>query len=164
MVDLRLKAYGAAASVFAVDRITKWFIENHVSFLDTFRVIPGFFDIVHSENRGVAFGLFNDSVSEWRTSLLVLFSLLAVVVVAVLLWSAERLDRWSLAGLALILGGAAGNVFDRIVWGRVTDFLEFYIGAYHWPTFNLADSAIVIGSGLLLIEVLRPKRQTANVP
>jgi signal peptidase II len=66
--------------------------------------------------------------------------------------------------LSLILGGAAGNVFDRILWGRVTDFLEFYIGDYHWPTFNLADSAIVIGSGLLLLELLRPKRQAANVP
>jgi signal peptidase II len=93
-----------------------------------------------------------------------LFSLAAVAIVAVILWNAERLDRLSLAGFSLILGGAAGNVFDRLVWGRVTDFLELYVGDYHWPTFNIADSAIVIGSGLLLIELLRPKRQVANVP
>ena len=91
-------------------------------------------------------------------------SLAAVVLVAAMLWSAQRLDRYSLWGFALILGGAAGNVFDRIVWGRVTDFLDFYIGDYHWPTFNVADSAIVIGSGLLLLDLLRPKRQAANVP
>jgi signal peptidase II len=164
MHDLRLKAYTAAAAVFAVDRFTKWLVETRVSFVDTYRVIPGFFDIVHSQNRGVAFSLFNDSVSEWRTPLLLLFSLAAVVVVAVILWNAERLDRLSLAGFSLILGGAAGNVFDRALWGQVTDFLEFYLGDYHWPTFNIADSAIVIGSGLLLLELLRPKRQAANVP
>ena len=164
MLDLRFKAYGAAAAVFAFDRFTKWIVETRISFIDTHRVIPGFFDIVHSQNRGVAFGLFNDGVSEWRTPLLLLFSLAAVVIVAVILWNAERLDRLSLAGFSLILGGAAGNVFDRLVWGRVTDFLEFYVGDYHWPTFNIADSAIVIGSGLLLIELLRPKRQVANVP
>jgi signal peptidase II len=164
MADVRLKAYGAAAVVFLIDRLTKWLIETHVSFVDTFRVIPGFFDIVHSQNRGVAFGIFSDSSSEWRTLLLVLFSIAAVLVVAWILWSADRLDRFSLAGFALILGGAAGNVFDRIVWGRVTDFLEFYVGDYHWPTFNMADSAIVIGSALLLIDLLRPKRQAANVP
>jgi signal peptidase II len=81
-----------------------------------------------------------------------------------MLWRPDRLDRTSRWGLSLILGGAAGNVFDRIAWGQVTDFLEFYIGSHHWPTFNVADSAIVIGSGLLVLELLRPKRQAANVP
>lgn len=165
MVGVRLKAYSIAAGVFLLDRLTKWVIETHVSFLDTLRIIPGFFDIVHTENRGVAFSLFNDSTSEWRTSLLVLFSMAAVVLVGGFIFRrAERLDRYSLAGFALILGGALGNVFDRIVWGRVTDFLDFYIGSYHWPAFNVADSAIVVGSVLLLIEVLWPGRQAANVP
>jgi signal peptidase II len=164
MNDLRLKAYGTAAAVFVLDRFSKWLIESHLSFTDTFRIIPGFFDIVHSENRGVAFGLFNDGATNWSTGLLSLFALIAVLVIAALLWNGARLDRLSLAGLSLILGGAAGNLFDRIVWGHVTDFLEFYLGDYHWPTFNVADSAIVIGSGLLLIELLRAKRQTANVP
>ena len=161
--DARWKAYGAAAAVFALDRITKLVIEARVSFTDTYRVIPGFFDIVRSENRGVAFGLFNDSTSEWRTWLLVAASLAAVALVSVLLWRAERLDRLTMWGFALILGGAAGNVYDRIVWGQVTDFLLFYIGSYQWPAFNAADSAIVIGSGLLLADMLRPKRQAANV-
>jgi signal peptidase II len=163
MVDVRLKAYGAAAAVFALDRISKLIIESRVSFIDTYKVIPGFFDIVHSQNRGVAFGIFNDSTSEWRTTLLVIASIAAVIMVSVMLWSAKKLDAFSLWGFALILGGAAGNVFDRIVWGRVTDFLLFYIGQYQWPTFNLADSAIVVGSGLLILDLLRQKRQAANV-
>jgi signal peptidase II len=160
----RLIAYGAAAAVFALDRLTKRIIEARVSFADTCQVIPGFFNIVHSENRGVAFGLLNDSTWEWRTTLLVALSIVAVVVVSIMLWNPRRLDRLTLAGLALILGGAAGNVFDRILWGRVTDFLDFCIGQYHWPAFNAADSAIVIGSGLLLLDLIRPKRQAANVP
>ena len=164
MDDPRVKAYGLAALVFALDRLTKWVVESRVSAMDTFHVIPGFFDIVHSQNRGVAFGIFNDSTSEWRTALLVLLSAAAVVFISVMLWKPAKLDRLSIFGLALILGGAAGNVFDRVMWGRVTDFLELYIGDYHWPTFNVADSAIVIGSGLLILDMLRPKRQAANVP
>src|SRR5215831_8296756 len=109
MVDVRVKAYGAAAGIFVLDRLTKLFIEKHLSFIDTYKVIPGFFDIVRSQNRGVAFGIFNDSNSEWRTTLLVLASMAAVVVVSVMLWNARKLDRWSLWGFALILGGAAGN-------------------------------------------------------
>jgi signal peptidase II len=164
MLDLRLKAYCAAAAIFAVDRLTKWLIETRVSFLDTLRIIPGFFDIVHAQNRGIAFSLFSDSSAEWRTFILPLFAMAAVIVVAGIIWRAERLDRYSLAGFTLILGGAAGNLFDRVLWGRVTDFLDVYVGGYHWPTFNVADSAVVIGSGLLLLELLRPKRQAANVP
>ena len=91
-------------------------------------------------------------------------AIVAVIFVIVFLWRARHIDAAMLWGLALILGGAAGNAFDRIVSGRVTDFLEFYIGVYHWPTFNVADSAIVIGSGLLLLDMLLSKRQAANVP
>src|ERR1039457_1997315 len=137
MADLRVKAYGTAAAILALDRLTKWWIERHVTFLDSYRIIPGFFDIIHSENRGVAFGLFNNSTSQWRTTLLILG--------------------------ALVLGGAAGNLLDRILWGRVTDCLLFYAGQYQWPAFNLAHSAVVIGSGLLVIDLIRPKRRTANV-
>jgi signal peptidase II len=163
MADLRVKAFGIAAAVLALDRLSKWIIESRVSFSETYKVIPGFFDIVNSQNRGVAFGILNDSTSEWRTMLLIVASIAAVIVVSVVLWNGRRMDRLFLWGLALILGGAAGNVLDRIVWGRVTDFLLFYLGEYQWPAFNVADSAIVIGSGLLLLDQFRPKRQAANV-
>ena len=105
MNDLRYKAYAVAGGVFALDRLTKWIIDSRVSFTDTYRIIPGFFEIVRSQNRGVAFGIFNDSNSEWRTTLLVVASLVAVVVVSAMLWNARRLDRTAMWGLALILGG-----------------------------------------------------------
>lgn len=162
MIDNRWKAYGLSAIVFAADRLTKSFIDAHVSPFDVHPVIPGFFDIVHSQNRGAAFGLLNNSNSPWRTVLLVVFAAAALILVAGLLWRTSRLDRWTAMGLALVFGGAAGNLFDRIVWGSVTDFLEFYIRDWHWPTFNVADSCVVIGSGLLLLELLRPKRQPAG--
>ncbi|HUB32928.1 MAG TPA: signal peptidase II [Bryobacteraceae bacterium] len=156
--------FAIAALIFGLDRLTKWLIETRVGFFDTYKIIPGFFDIVRSANRGVAFGIFNDSNSEWRTKLLILGTVAACVAVSAMLWKAERLDRSALWGLALILGGAAGNLFDRTVFGRVTDFLLLYIGSYQWPTFNIADSAIVIGSGLLILDQLRGKRrQTAHV-
>ena len=163
MADLRVKAYGAAGAVFVLDRITKWLIEARVSDSDVYRVIPGVFEIIHSENRGVAFGIFNDSTFEWRTTLLVVVSVAAVIAVSVILWNPQKLDRASLWSLALVLGGAAGNVFDRIVSGRVTDFLQVYLGSYPWPTFNVADSAIVIGSLMLLFSQLKPRRHATHV-
>src|SRR5581483_9703781 len=137
-MDLRLKAYGVSAGVFALDRLTKWFVDRHVSFFDTYPVIPGFFDIVRSQNRGVAFGIFNDSTSEWRTTLLIVAALAAVGLVGSMLWKARTLDRYSVWGFSLILGGAAGNLFDRAVSGHVTDFLLLYVGSFQWPTFNVA--------------------------
>jgi signal peptidase II len=164
MVDRRLKAYGTAAAVLAVDRITKWIVESTLTAFDTVRVIPGLFNIVRSENRGMAFGILNDSTNEWRTTLLIVLSAAAVVFVAAMLWNPRQLERATFWGLSLILGGAAGNVLDRAAWGRVTDFLDFYLGEHHWHTFNVADSAIVIGSGLLLLDLLWPKKQAVNVP
>ena len=157
-----LAYYGLAAIVFALDRITKRIIEAHVSVLDTHPVIPGFFDIVHARNRGAAFSMFADSTSPWRPFFLIGLSIAALILVAGILRNASRLDRPTAIGLSLILGGALGNVFDRIVSGAVTDFLDFYIGNLHWPAFNVADSAIVIGSCLLLLSLLRPKQQTAG--
>jgi signal peptidase II len=163
MGEARWKAYGAAALVFGLDRATKRLVEGRVSFTDEFRVIPGLFSIIHSENRGVAFGILHDSGGEWRTALLVLASLAAVVVVSFILWRPERLDRASFWGLALVLGGAAGNLMDRAISGRVTDFLLFYLGSYQWPAFNVADSSIVAGSALLILDLLLTKRRTAHV-
>jgi signal peptidase II len=164
MAEARLKAYAAATAVFGLDRLTKAIVEQRVSESASYRVIPGFFDIVHSENRGVAFGIFNDSAVEWWSLALIVVAVVAVVFVGVYLWRERQIDTATLWGLALIMGGAAGNAFDRIVSGRVTDFLDFYIGNYHWPTFNVADSGVVVGSGLLLLDMLLSKRQAANVP
>ena len=158
----RLMLYGLAGVVFSIDRFTKWIIETRLDRLDSRVVIPGFFEIVHSENSGAAFGLFADSTSEWRAVLLIGFSVVALIALAVMLWRSSRLDRKTAIALALILGGAMGNVFDRIRVDKVTDFLLFYIGSYQWPAFNAADTAIVIGSGLLLLDFVKLKRQPAQ--
>jgi signal peptidase II len=157
-----LTPYALASIVFALDRITKRIIESLMSVFDTYTVIPGFFDLVHARNRGAAFSMFADSTSPWRPFFLIGLSLAALILVAGILRKASNLDKPTAIGLSLILGGALGNVFDRIVSGAVTDFLDFYVGALHWPAFNVADSAIVIGSGLLLLSLLRPKQQPAG--
>lgn len=158
----RWSAFAIAAAVFALDRLTKWMIETRVSAFDTHDVIPGFFAIVHSQNRGAAFGILADSSSEWRTLLLVLLSGAALIFVAAMLWRGRDMDRYTLWGLTLILGGALGNVFDRATRGTVTDFLLLYAGDYQWPAFNVADTAITIGSGLLLLELLKPRKAPAQ--
>jgi signal peptidase II len=162
MADRRILAYLVAGSVIALDRISKWAVEARLSFFDTYKVIPGFFEIVRSENRGVAFGILDASNAGWRTPLLIALSAAAVIAIGAMVWKTERLSRASLWGFGLILGGAAGNLFDRAVAGRVTDFLLVYIGSYQWPTFNIADSAIDIGAAVLLIELIRSKRQAVN--
>jgi signal peptidase II len=165
MVDARLKSFALAVGVLGLDRLTKWLVERDVSLSADYKIIPGLFDIVHSENRGVAFGVFNDSESQWRTLLLIALSIAAVIWVSVMLWRAKRPDGLLCLAFALVLGGAAGNLFDRLVAGRVTDFLLFYIGEYQWPSFNVADSAIVIGCGLLILDQRRGRhtvRQTRS--
>jgi signal peptidase II len=155
----RLLAFTLSALVFAADRVTKLWIETHISMLDVHAVIPGFFNIVHTRNRGAAFSLFSESASAWRGFLLIGVSVAAMVLIAGMLWNAARLEWATRAGLGLIFGGASGNLFDRVATGTVTDFLDFYVGSLHWPAFNLADSAIVAGSGLLLLDLLKPKRK-----
>ena len=153
-----------AVLVIALDRFTKWTIARHVSLHDSIPVIPGFFRITHIENRGAAFGLFSESPSEWKIGLLVLFSLIALLIVSTLLWKNSHSLSTTGIGLSLILGGAIGNLWDRLVSGHVVDFLLFYIGQYQWPAFNVADSAIVVGAGLLVFEILftkSPSEKTA---
>jgi signal peptidase II len=146
-----------ALLVVLLDRASKWAVAKNISLHDGIQVIPGFFRITHVENRGAAFGLFADSPGEWKIAMLVLFSIVALIVVTALLWRNSHAMTSTGIGLALILGGAVGNLWDRVLNGRVVDFLLFYIGQYQWPAFNVADSAIVCGAGLLVIEILFAK-------
>ena len=157
----RALLFALAAGVFALDRWTKWLIETRFSPFDVKVVVPGFLNLVSSKNPGVAFGMFAESASRYRTAVLIAFSLGAVAVLAGMLWRVNRLDRRTAAGLALIFGGAMGNVFDRVRSGTVTDFLDFYIGSLHWYTFNVADSAICVGAGLLLLAMMKPANHAA---
>lgn len=149
-----------ALFVFALDRWTKHLVETRLAPYESHVVIPGFFDIVRSENTGVAFGLFTNAESQYKVALLIVFSIGALLMLAWLLWrnradSQSRREPYSDLAIALIFGGALGNVFDRIRFGSVTDFLDFYAGSYHWYTFNVADTSISIGAGLLLLGMLR---------
>jgi signal peptidase II len=159
----RIVAFIVALGVFALDRWSKWLVETQLNGYDTKTVIPGFFNIVRSENPGVAFGIFSEGPTHSRTLILVVFSVLAVLLLAAMLWRIDRLDAPSASGLALIFGGAMGNVFDRVHVGRVTDFLDFYFGSYHWYTFNIADASICTGAGLLILSMLLTPRQPARV-
>jgi signal peptidase II len=162
----RLLAYLPAAVLFLLDRVTKRLIETGVSPFETRVVIPHFFNIVHTRNQGAAFGMLADASSAWRTFVLVAVSGVVLILVAGFLWrvstpgaAGSRTLRWA---LSLVLGGALGNLYDRIVCGgMVTDFLEFYVSEFHWPTFNVADSAITVGA-LLLLADLWVAHQTAK--
>jgi len=160
----RLVAFGIAATVFLLDRVTKGIIRSHVSPWDTYEVIPGAFNIIHAENRGAAFGMLSNADSEWRTFLLVGLTMLVLALVASVLWqpAATGHGRALKVGLALVFGGALGNLFDRVVRGTVTDFLDFYLGRYHWPAFNVADTAITVGAGLLLLDLWTSRRRAAE--
>ncbi len=144
-----------AFAVLLLDRITKWAIAQTISLEDAVNIIPGFFRLTHLENTGAAFSLFADSPSPFRTTLLIAFSVAALAVVSVLLWKDRSVFHSGTLALSLILGGAVGNLWDSVSDGKVTDFLDFYIGAHHWPPFNVADSAIVVGALLLFLRMVR---------
>jgi signal peptidase II len=146
--------------IIALDRITKIAVARAIPLGDAHVIIPKVFRITHVLNTGAAFSLFGDSGSPERVRwLLVGFSLLAAVIVAVVLVRMGRRITATTFGLALILGGAIGNAYDRIRTGAVIDFFEFHIVHYHWPDFNVADSAIVCGGILLVLHSLMAPRE-----
>ena len=143
-----------ALIVILLDRWTKHIVAQRISLYSHIQIIPGFFRLTHTENTGAAFSLFADSTAPWKTGLLIAFSIVALLVVSVLLWKNNHTHIATGIGLSLIMGGAVGNLWDRLARGRVVDFLLFYVKRYQWPVFNLADSAIVVGAGLLVVEIL----------
>jgi signal peptidase II len=149
-----------ALIVVVLDRWTKHLVAQRISLYSHIQVIPGFFRLTHTENTGAAFSLFADSSGPWKTMLLIGFSVIALAVVSYLLWKNNHAHMVTGIGLSLIMGGALGNLWDRVARGRVVDFLLFYVKRYQWPVFNLADSAIVVGAGLLVIEILFAKTHT----
>lgn len=156
--DARIWLYLIAVLSILLDRVSKIWITHHVAMGGGIPVIPKVFRISHVLNFGAAFSLFGDSASPLKVRYgLIAFSVIAIVIVAISIWRIGK--EWTPAGigLGLILGGAIGNLYDRAVLHYVIDFLEVHIGSYHWPDFNLADSFICIGAGLLMIEILWPR-------
>jgi len=130
--------------VFA-DQLTKAWVLRAISPYEVIPVVPGLLNLIHVQNPGGAFGLFAAAGSQWRLLFFIVFSLLAVLMLLYLYRSTPAAYKWLLTGFALVVGGAAGNLVDRLRLGQVIDFIDFYLGKRHWPAFNIADSAITIG-------------------
>ena len=169
----RLFPFLIAVIVVALDRLTKGIIKAHISAFDSITVIPGLLNIVHTENPGIAFGMLSTASGAWRDVLLIGFSAVVLVAIATMLLRTGGSQNTLLragnallrAGLGFILGGAFGNLYDRIVNGTVTDFVEAHAGQHYFPAFNVADSAITVGACLLLLDMWWAKeRRVSHVP
>ncbi len=139
----------AALLVAGLDQASKWWIVTGVMAPERIIEVTPFFNIVMVWNRGITFGLFGDQPAAMRW-VLALVSLIVVVILAV--WMFRAASVWVVVALGAVIGGALGNVVDRIAYGAVADFLDFHVGLWHWPAFNLADSAIVLGVVVLMLD------------
>ena len=150
---------GLAVAIVVLDQATKWWLllimkQNNGRFIE----VAGFFDIVLVWNRGVSFGMFNNDAGLNG----LLFSLLAaVIVVALLVWLRRAASVLIGIAIGLVVGGAVGNVIDRLRLGAVIDFLDFHLGSWHWPAFNVADAAICVGVGLMIVDGLLTRREAS---
>jgi len=151
---LRISMLVIAMLVFAGDRLTKAWVAKRIPDHAVIPVLPGFFNLIHTTNAGAAFGLFSESPAAWKTAVLIVVSVLLLLSVLIIGLRMGRPHWGTGVGLALILGGALSNLYDRIRVGEVVDFLDFYFRSYHWATFNLADSCIVVGAGILVVQVM----------
>jgi signal peptidase II len=146
-----------ALAILVLDQWSKWMVELHLPYLTSQPVIPGMLDFTHVRNTGVAFGMFAAHGDAVRTWALTVVGLLALGIVGVYFWRVPARERQLLAALSLVLGGAVGNLIDRVQAGAVTDFIDFYVGSWHWHTFNVADSAITMGLLVMVWDALRPR-------
>ena len=151
----RLPYLVLVATILVLDRWTKALIQKRFDLNESISVIDGFFNITYVRNTGVAFGIFDPLSLPAKSVVLSVFTAFAAVVVITYSVRSPLRNRLLQFALALILGGALGNLFDRVAYGYVVDFLEFYVRAYHWPSFNVADSTISIGVVLLALEIIR---------
>ncbi len=143
-----------ALTVVVLDQWTKWLVEVHLPRGAAEPIVPGFLNLVHVKNTGVAFGLFasEGGSTSWALTLL---GLAALAAVGLYFRFTPPHDRLLLTALGAVAGGAVGNLLDRVMAGSVTDFVDVYAGSYHWPAFNVADSAITLGIGLMVLDVFR---------
>lgn len=143
-----------ALSIVGLDQITKYIVLTNIEIYTSNPVISGFFNLVHTRNRGMAFGIFNRPGTDLGYYLLLSATFMAVILLLFWFSRLKQEERVLVPGLSLILGGAIGNLIDRIRLREVVDFLDFYIGSYHWPAFNIADSAITVGTFWIVLSLL----------
>ncbi|MDK9707676.1 MAG: signal peptidase II [Desulforhopalus sp.] len=138
-------------SAIVLDQLTKAWVIGYLRLYESVEIIPGFFNLVYVTNTGAAFSMLANFDSPWRHYFFLGIGLIALIGLTVAYWKLRKVSRYYSLALALIAGGAAGNLIDRVRFGAVIDFLDFYVGRYHWPAFNVADSAICVGAGLFLV-------------
>jgi signal peptidase II len=144
-------------SVVAIDQITKNYVGSSIAFHDSFPVIKGFFNITHIRNPGAAFGFLSGAPVVFRHLFFISVSIIAILILLGIIIKNKAKEAILIFSLSLILSGAVGNFIDRLRFGEVTDFLDFYIASWHWPAFNIADSAISIGGIILAFEIIRKR-------
>ncbi|MGA1794235.1 MAG: signal peptidase II [bacterium] len=149
---IHLWVAGIFSSILILDQVTKYLVRLLMHPCMNISIIPGFFDLTYVMNRGGAFGMMSTLPSFLRVIIFIGFSLIAIAALVVVYWKSYSAPSVRIA-IAFLLGGAVGNLVDRLRWGMVVDFLDFYVGKYHWPAFNVADSAICIGLGLVILNL-----------
>jgi signal peptidase II len=157
----RLPYLALVVVILILDRWTKWLVDTTLSMNQTISVIDGLLNITYVPNTGIAFGILNSASLPAKAALFSVFAGGAAIGVVIYSLRSPVGRRLLQTGLALILAGALGNVYDRLKYGYVIDFLEFYWHSYSWPSFNVADSAISVGVALLAIEILRNDSSSA---
>jgi len=158
---LRLAWALGSVAALALDQATKGLVRARMPLHESIPVVPGLFHLTHVTNRGALFGMLHDLPDPWRATIFTSVPLLAI---GLILWFQVRTpaaDHLAQGGLALILAGAVGNLADRLRFGQVTDFLDVFVGAHHWPAFNVADASICVGVALLMLDLLRHGRRPA---
>ena len=149
---------GIAMAILVADQLTKWWVLLQFEGLsERGRVVTGFFNLVLVWNRGVSFGLFNNAA---RLNAIVFSALAVAIVLALLIWLWRVRQTLIGAAIGLVVGGAIGNVIDRLRFGAVVDFLDFHAAGWHWPAFNVADAAICVGVALMALDGLLARRET----
>ena len=147
------------ASIVAADQVTKLLVDRWMPLHHSIPVIEGFFNLTYIRNTGAAFGIFAGSAAAFRLPFLIIFSLIAIGFVVTMIRRLPDDQTGLITALAFIMGGAVGNLIDRIAYGEVIDFLDFYWGPYHWPAFNLADSFITVGVLISVFYLIKAKGQ-----
>lgn len=151
-------------SIILGDQLSKALVTSRMTLSSTTPVVPGFVHLTLVHNRGALFGMFRDLSDPYRGFIFTAVPLVAIVLIVIFQYRTAVADAVTQSGLALILGGAIGNLVDRLRLGYVIDFLDFFVGEYHWPAFNVADSSICVGVSLLFIDLLRRERGRREAP
>ncbi|MDC0335559.1 signal peptidase II [Pseudodesulfovibrio sp.] len=146
-------------AVVVLDQVTKVWVSSTMEVWTGQSVISGFFNLVHVLNRGAAWGFLDSETIDWQRPLFIAITFIALGFIGFMLKTTDTSDKWMINGLGLIAGGAIGNLIDRIRLGVVVDFLDFYVGDYHWPAFNVADCALTIGAGCIILSMFLNRNQ-----